>query len=239
MQNPAELARTSGTESARGRSGVEEIRGYGVMGVPFESGDVLAIRRLPATSFGPSYSSVWHRAAAGNWTIYTTIDGHRSCPRYFGAAAECVEHVAVELDWTGPARLEVHVPAVDLRGTFDFAATPITRLMSTMIPLMPARLWRNAQFLSLMGLMSRATLGSGRMNMRGHVPNRQWYTFHPRTIYRTEDARASLGGRDFGAPAPLSAQAFLEDFPITQRGLLVFGGVFAEALDPSRHQKST
>ena len=42
--------------------GEERFAGYGVMGLPFASGHVLAMRRFPASSIGPGYSSVWHLA---------------------------------------------------------------------------------------------------------------------------------------------------------------------------------
>jgi hypothetical protein len=66
-------------------------------------------------------------------------------------------------------------------------------------------------------------------------PNRQWFTLQPRTIVRVSDSWASLGGEEFGTTAPLPKQAFLADFAVTQRGLLAFGGMLAEAFDPARH----
>ncbi len=39
----------------------ERFSGYGVMGLPFASGHILALRRFPASSVGPAYTSVWHR----------------------------------------------------------------------------------------------------------------------------------------------------------------------------------
>ena len=39
----------------------ERFSGYGVMGLPFRSGHVLALRRFPVTSVGPGYTSVWWR----------------------------------------------------------------------------------------------------------------------------------------------------------------------------------
>lgn len=37
----------------------ERFAGYGVMGLPFASGHVLAMRRFPSSSIGPAYTSVW------------------------------------------------------------------------------------------------------------------------------------------------------------------------------------
>ncbi len=50
----------------------ERFSGYGVMGLPFRSGHVLALRRFPASSIGPGYTSVWHRDPDGAWTFFAT-----------------------------------------------------------------------------------------------------------------------------------------------------------------------
>jgi len=50
----------------------ERFIGYGVMGMPFGTGDYLALRDMVATSVGPAYRAIWHRDPAGRWTIYTT-----------------------------------------------------------------------------------------------------------------------------------------------------------------------
>jgi hypothetical protein len=69
----------------------ERFVGYGVMGVPFTSGHLLAMRRFPASSLGVSYTSVWHRDPQGKWTFYTDVPPQLACPRYFGSAvAEAV-----------------------------------------------------------------------------------------------------------------------------------------------------
>jgi hypothetical protein len=36
----------------------ERFFGYAVIGLPFDSGHVLALRRFPASSIGPAYTSV-------------------------------------------------------------------------------------------------------------------------------------------------------------------------------------
>jgi hypothetical protein len=41
---------------------VERFAGYGVMGLPFRSGHYLALRHFPASSIGPGFRAVWHRA---------------------------------------------------------------------------------------------------------------------------------------------------------------------------------
>ncbi|HEY6476831.1 MAG TPA: hypothetical protein VI456_09645, partial [Polyangia bacterium] len=61
----AELVRRRDERPLPARPGREEMRGFGVVGLPFASGDVLCLRRFPASTFGPGYHSVWHRTPGG------------------------------------------------------------------------------------------------------------------------------------------------------------------------------
>ena len=66
--------------------GHEYVKGWGVFGLPFDSGHVLALRVFPHNDFSP-YRALWHRDPGGRWSIY--VDGPRldtACPRYFGPA---------------------------------------------------------------------------------------------------------------------------------------------------------
>src|SRR5215472_12925720 len=71
----------------------ERFAGYGIMGQPFRSGHVLAVRRFPYNTIGAAYTSVWHCDLAGRWTMWSDASPLCSCPRYFGpaltAAHEC------------------------------------------------------------------------------------------------------------------------------------------------------
>ena len=62
----------------------EYVKGWGVFGLPFDSGHVLALRVFPESCFGP-YHTVWHRdrAAAGR----STSTGHDSRRRALGTTA--------------------------------------------------------------------------------------------------------------------------------------------------------
>jgi hypothetical protein len=61
-------------ESASLPAGVQErFNGYGVMGLPLTSGHILALRPFPASSVGPAYTSLWHRAPQGTWTFYADV----------------------------------------------------------------------------------------------------------------------------------------------------------------------
>src|SRR5215210_265536 len=64
----------------------ERFSGYGVMGLTFSSGHILGLRRFPASSVGPGYTSVWHQNSAGLWTFYQNVPPQQACSRYFGSA---------------------------------------------------------------------------------------------------------------------------------------------------------
>src|SRR5436190_20818243 len=78
----AAIERGAGLPPGRG----ERFAGYGVMGLPFRSGHILALRRFPASSIGPGYRSVWHRGPNARWTFFQDIAPVQACSRYFGAA---------------------------------------------------------------------------------------------------------------------------------------------------------
>src|ERR1700692_2648702 len=76
----------------------KRFAGYAVIGLPFRSGQVLALRRLPASSQVPSYTSVWHRTAH-----------EQSCSRYVGGQVEENVHAQVRIEWGRPDKFRVIV----------------------------------------------------------------------------------------------------------------------------------
>jgi hypothetical protein len=85
----------------------ERLTGYGVMGLPFASGHVLAMRRFPASSIGPACTSVWHRDPAGGWDFWQNQPGDQACSRYFGSALAGTRRAHIELDWPGEYTLRI------------------------------------------------------------------------------------------------------------------------------------
>src|ERR671916_520253 len=91
-------------------TGIEErFVGYAVLGVPFTSGHLLAMRRFPATSLGEGYTAVWHRNPQGKWTIYTDVPPQLACPRYFGSALTEAVVRDIEVAWRGPRDFTVSI----------------------------------------------------------------------------------------------------------------------------------
>ena len=204
----------------------ERFFGYGVMGLSFRSGHVLALRRFPASSIGPGYRSVWHRDPEGRWTFYQDQPAELACTRYFGAAVDEVREGPVRIDWTGPRRFEVRAGDGDLEWTMEVRSTLVTRMLNGMGSLLPARAWRSGPVLALMSRVAGVALGAGRVRLVGLTPNGQRFTAHPLRMWVASSSRANVGGIDLGEMGPASEQAHLRDFAIPQRGVFVVGRAF-------------
>ncbi|WP_018774635.1 hypothetical protein [Arthrobacter sp. 131MFCol6.1] len=206
-------------------SGPEErFAGYGVMGVPFSSGHILALRHFPASSVGPGYSSVWIRDPAGIWTMHSTTDPGFSCPRYFGSALGAVSTGGISIRWRDGYSFTVEVgEGVDLSWDLTLAATPVTRLLSAVSGAVPDRLWRSRTFLRAMGAVAGPVLGAGHIGLTGRVPNGQSFGARPRRMWIVRESTAHLLGRSLGQAAALPVQDRLGDFWIPQRGIFMIG----------------
>lgn len=213
----------------------ERFQGYGVMGAPFASGHVLAMRRFPTSSVGPGYTSVWHRDPTGAWTFYADTDPLHACTRYFGSDVERAVECPIELSWPGARTLRIRIDSAAFEWRMELTSTPATRAMNAMARLLPNGLWRNERVLSLMSTIAGPLLGAGRLGVYGRVPNGQHFVANPMVLWTFGHMTASLGGEDLGQPGPLTQQARLGDFWIPQRGLLAVGRAFFEPFDPSCH----
>lgn len=203
--------------------GGERFAGYGVMGLPFASGHVLAMRRFPASSVGPGYTSVWHRDPGGRWVFWQDQPPELGCPRYFSDALAEARQATISLAWTAPDTLEVAVPEARLGWSTRLRATPVTRALNAIGAVLPERLWRSRPVMAAMGLVAGAALRAGRVSLAGRVPNGQRFVANPLQVWVVADAAASLDGTDLGPPGPLLEQASLGDFRIPQRGVFAIG----------------
>lgn len=217
-----------GRAGADGRAGdtgdTERFTGFGITGVPFSSGYVLALRRFAGSSIGPGYTSVWIRDPAGAWSMHGTVDPGLSCPRYFGAALESASTSRISLAWSGSHAFTVDVDGgAVLHWELILRATPVTRAMSAVSGVAPERLWRSRTFLRAMGAVAGPALGAGRLRLTGHVPNGQRFAVYPRRLWFVAGSRAVLKGCYLGKPAALTVQDRLGDFWIPRRGILMMG----------------
>src|SRR5262245_27250494 len=108
----------------------EYVRGWGVFGLPFDSGHVLALRVFPDNDFAP-YRTVCHRTRDGAWSIF--VDAPRldiACPRYYGAACVATTLAPIDVEWVGPMSLHVAMTSPLLDWTVDAFETPLLRVLN-------------------------------------------------------------------------------------------------------------
>jgi hypothetical protein len=215
----------------------ERFAGYGIVGLPFASGHVLALRRFRSSSLGFGYSSVWHRTPEGEWIFYADVEPSLACTRYFGADVAHAVVADTQLAWIGSHELEVSVPAADLDWSIKLATTPATRAINWVARLIPERLWHSESVLSLMGGAAGRLLDVGRIGLHGRVPNGQRFIANPRLIWSVISSTATSGGINLGCPDPLDEQERLGDFWIPNRGIFAAGQGYFEPFDAARHRK--
>ena len=224
MTSPADEARAAESTRLSPGSG-ERFSGYGVMGLPFSSGHVLALRRFPASSIGPAYTSVWHRTPDGRWAFWQDQPDDQSCPRYFATASSETRRLDVELSWPTPSTLRIEVPDVGLVWTSRLSSTPVTRALNGVGRVLPGAAWRSRPLLAVMGPVAGRALGAGRVGMVGMTPNDQSFIANPVQMWVIDESSARLAGEDFGPVGPLGEQARLGDFWFPQRGVFAVGRV--------------
>ncbi len=213
----------------------ERFSGWGLMGLPFRSGDVLATRRFTMSSVGPGYASVWYRNPGGEWTFYADVPPETACPRYFGSAAAHAVVCPVVLEWTGEDQLHVDVPQGGISCDIVVGETLASRAMNVMSAAFPEWAWRSPRMLAVTAIVAGPMLGAGKLGMTGSVPNGQAFIANPRRIWVVKSAVLRVGGRETNEPGPVTPQAQLGDFFIPQRGLLAIGNAAFDVLDPGRH----
>ena len=217
--------------------GRERFWGYAVVGVPFRSGHILAMRRFPATSIGPGYTSVWHRDPTGRWVIYQDQTPLCTCPRGFGPAIDDAPTVPIRLEWTGSHRFCVDIDTEDIRLHWDvpLSQSAVTRGLNAIAAVLPQRVRHHPVALAAMSRTVGPLLRAGRLRLSGKVPAGVEFFADLRRVWLIERSAASIDGTDLGEPGPLPAQERLADFWLPQRGLFAVGGSFFEPYDPARH----
>jgi hypothetical protein len=204
----------------------ERFAGYGVMGLPFASGHVLAMRRFPSSSIGPAYTSVWHREPDGRWVFWQDRPAGEGCARYFSNAVSETNRVDIELDWPSEDTLRLRIPDADFEWTATMAASPVTRALNAVGSVMPDSAWKAKPVLSAMGPAAGFALRAGRVGMVGTAPNGQQFIANPLKIWLVAETNATLAGTEFGPMGALDPQPSLGEFPIPNRGVFVMGRAF-------------
>lgn len=223
MSSPASL--TSAIEPELGEAPWAEheyVRGWGVFGLPFDSGHVLALRVFPQGSFGP-YRTLWHRDPEGRWSIHADAPVvEHACPRYYGPACEYVGAARVHVEWTGPRTLRIAMDEPALDWTLTVARSPLMGMLNAISAAMPLTSWRPAALVKAREHLAQA-LGMGRLQMSGVMPSGHSGTLMPQRVYLVKGSRAILDGIDLGAPARLDENPIIGGVPLPARGVLAIG----------------
>jgi hypothetical protein len=210
--------------------GHEYVKGWGVFGLPFDSGHVLALRVFPENDFSP-YRTLWHRDPEGRWAIY--VDGESAdtaCPRYYGPACAHVGYAKIQLEWTGPTSLRVSVDRPALEWTLTAHETPVLRVMNRVGPRMPLSTWRSPRLLAAREVMARRLVGIGRIKMSGTMPSGHRGILMPQRMYLVDETSAVLDGVDLGRATRVDVNPTIGEVPLPARGVLAVGGGAWEVL---------
>lgn len=235
VAQPRDLAELTEIDPAVPPGDGERFSGYGVVGLPFGSGHVLALRRFPASSLGYGYTCVWHRDPEGRWTFWSDHPPDASCARFFGSSVTRVAVAPIRIRWAAPRRLEVVVGEGIIEWSIELVSTPATLLMSAVAAWLPEAAWRQPAILGAMGRIAGPLLRAGRVCLSGRASNGQRFTASSRRVWLVGHSEARVGGAAVGPPGPLARQPLLGDFAIPARGIFVIGQSCFESFDPARH----
>lgn len=217
--------------------GHEYVRGWGVFGLPFDSGHVLALRVFPESDFGP-YRTVWHHDPAHNWSIY--VDGPRldtACPRYYSSACATTEFAAISLTWTGPTTLRVQVDKPSLDWTLTASQTPAMRVLNALSARMPLWTWRPHALIRFREKLAHR-LGMGDLQMTGVMPSGHFGMLMPKRMYLVEESAAILDGVDLGRPTHQERNPTIGGVSLPARGVLAIGQAMWQILDPAEYERT-
>ena len=201
--------------------------GWGVIGVPFQSGHVLALRRYLVSSLGPPYTSIWHRDPANRWTFYSTVAPDYSCARYYGARIDRNVVTPIDLEWVTPWTFHARVGR-ELTWRVTVRSSPLTRLYNTATRLLPEGAWHMPLALGCLALAAGAAVGRGRLCRTGRTPNGHRFVMHPRRLWLIDASTAHLSGHDLGPPGSQTARAALDEMRLPPRGLFAVTSVRLE-----------
>ncbi len=217
--------------------GHEYVRGWGVFGLPFDSGHVLALRVFPDNDFGP-YRTVWHRDPGGRWSIY--VDGPglgTACPRYYGPACHFTGYARIGLTWAGPATLRVTMDPPALEWALTATSTRLLDLLNAMNAAMPLATWRQRSLVRARERLA-SRLGMGQLRLSGIMPSGHTGTLMPERVYYIDDSRAKLDGLDLGHPTRLRDSPTIGGVALPARGILAIGQAVWEILDPAEYERT-
>lgn len=217
--------------------GYEYVKGYGIFGLPFSSGHVLALRVFPENDFSP-YITIWHRDPAGSWAIhYDAVVAHVACPRYYGAASRVIAPAHIDVTWEGPDRLRVRMDRPALEWTVEARETPVLRVMNAMSRRLPFWTWKY-EALRIPREWMAWTLGLGRIKLAGVMPSGHFGVLMPQRMYFIERSDAVLDGENLGRAARVRPNPRIGEVPLPARGVLAVGQAHFRIGDAEEYERT-
>jgi hypothetical protein len=212
----------------------ERLSLFSVIGMPFESGHVLAFRDVVASTVGPAFRSIWVRDPRSRWTLLSTGPALTSCARYWGRDCRREQVETIRTEWLGPQSLRIVLPG-RIDWSLELGSSRATRVMTAVGGAVPDGAWRHDAFLGAMGALATLVMRAGTVNLHGTTPNLQHFRAAPLSVWNVVASRATVDGVDLGAPRAHAEQAHLGELWIPQRGFFVAGVARFEAFHPNRH----
>jgi hypothetical protein len=213
--------------------GFEYVRGFGVFGLPFDSGHVLALRVFPENNFAP-YMTVWHRTPGGAWSIF--VDGScldTACPRYYGAAARHVQFSKITLQWTAAMALSISVDEPQLEWHVSMATPPLFKVMNAISPRLPEPLWRAPTTLRAFEWLGKTLFDLGDITLTGTAPNGHYTVLMPQRMFLITRARARLNGHDLGRPIRSAENPAIGAVNLPARPVFAVGRAYFKIQNPA------
>ncbi|HSJ05259.1 MAG TPA: hypothetical protein VK936_01070 [Longimicrobiales bacterium] len=219
----------------------ERFTGYGLLGVRFASGEVLAFHRYTASSIGPPFTSIWQRSESGRWTVHTNVEPRRSFPRYFGPVLQDALMDDISVAWLGPREVSVTARHARIQLALRLKPSAATRLLTIAAGLLPRPAWRIPVIADALVSGAARLLRADGLVLGGRAPAGQYFRVRPRAVWLLEGAAAVINGRDPGPVAALPDEVRVGDHVIPGRGLFVSGDVAFQGcpvlpLHPSRDE---
>jgi hypothetical protein len=207
----------------------ERFTGYGVLGVAFASGHVLALRRMAASSVGPAFTSVWHREPGGAWTFFVDADPDVTCGRYFGSAGRVIRDDGIAVTWHGTTSFSVRVPRAGLAWAVHLATPPGIRALVALRRWLPQAIRRRPAARRTLAAAARRLLRTDHLTLAGEAPSGHGFRLDARDFWLVDASTARRHGEHLGPPVALRAPVRLGDFTIPAWGVFTIGEAFFSA----------
>lgn len=203
----------------------ERFSGYGVLGVGFASGHMLAMQRVVASSIGPAFTAVWHRDPSGHWTFYVDGQPELTWVRHFSPAGRVVRDDGIRIVWHGPTSFSVRVPLPGIAWAVHLMPTFGARALGALQRRLPAALRRGGVHRGMAAAAGRL-LGLGDLTLSGTAPSGRPFELDAHQFWVVDASTARCRSVHLGPPVRLHRAVRLGDFTIPVWGVYTTGDAF-------------